>query len=494
MQYMKKNAASLGVTLVLALAFSLIFYICNTPIGACIGSDNAMYLTMGTALAQGYAPYTEIFDHKGPLLFILQWLPQALAGGYSLSAVFWQQAIFLFVCLLILRAMAREVRAPEIPVQLAYLALIAPHVAGGNLTEEYAAVFTLAGLLAALRVFSRDVPKDGRGLMLPAAVLGAAATAAFMTRANNALPLCALAGVMTLCLLAGRKFAAVRRCALGCLTGVLIVGGPIVVWLTGEGALGEAIYASITHNMMYAQTGGGSRLQILLTSGYGWAAMLMLGLSLAGGAVLFFARGRRALGLSVAGCALGGFMAAFISHKFYNHYLIVGAPCAAMGAALIMCELRGRNRRNAVAGACAVCAVCLIVSGVSVNKTRAMGYDELDTFAADARELYAMVPEDERDSFMAYRVEPRWYVCAKALPCMRFYFLQEILADADPAVMDEIVAEFESDPPAWVVIYYNREFGPPYDARVAEIFETQYEFVDARGQYQLLAYTGGEGE
>ena len=64
-------------------------------------------------------------------------------------------------------------------------------------------------------------------------------------------------------------------------------------------------------------------------------------------------------------------------------------------------------------------------------------------------------------------------------------FLQETLADADPKVMDEIVAEFESDPPKWLVIYYNREFGPPYDARVAEIFETKYEFIDSRGTYQL---------
>ena len=77
-------------------------------------------------------------------------------------------------------------------------------------------------------------------------------------------------------------------------------------------------------------------------------------------------------------------------------------------------------------------------------------------------------------------------VCGgEALPCMRFYFLQEILADADPKVMDEIVDQFHTDPPKWLVIYYNREFGPPYDARVAEIFETQYEFVDSRGTYQL---------
>ena len=43
---------------------------------------------MGTALAQGYAPYTEIFDHKGPLLFLLQMIPQALSGGNSTLAVF----------------------------------------------------------------------------------------------------------------------------------------------------------------------------------------------------------------------------------------------------------------------------------------------------------------------------------------------------------------------------------------------------------------------
>ena len=87
---------------------------------------------------------------------------------------------------------------------------------------------------------------------------------------------------------------------------------------------------------------------------------------------------------------------------------------------------------------------------------------------------------------MAYRVEPMWYVAAEALPCMRFYFLQEILADADPAVMDEIVATLESDPPEWLVIYYDRPFSPPYDARVQAIFDTRYAFVQSRGDYQLL--------
>ena len=135
--------------------------------------------------------------------------------------------------------------------------------------------------------------------------------------------------------------------------------------------------------------------------------------------------------------------------------------------------------------AAVVCVLYLAICGVQVNVQREKDYSVMQEMTPDAVALYDQVPEEDRDSFMAYRVEPKWYVAAKALPCMRFYFLQEILADADPAVMEEIVDRFTNDPPKWLVIYYNREFGPPYDERVAKIFDTQYEFVDARGTYQL---------
>ena len=45
---------------------------------------------------------------------------------------------------------------------------------------------------------------------------------------------------------------------------------------------------------------------------------------------------------------------------------------------------------------------------------------------------------------------------------------------------------FQTDPPLWLVIYYNRACSPPYDPRVAEIFRTRYAFVEAAGEYQLL--------
>ena len=95
---MNKERRIILVSLLLAIAYGLVFFSSNTPIGPAISSDNAIYLTMGTAMAQGRAPYLDIFDHKGPLVFILQALPQLLSGGYSTLAVFVQEVIFLLPC------------------------------------------------------------------------------------------------------------------------------------------------------------------------------------------------------------------------------------------------------------------------------------------------------------------------------------------------------------------------------------------------------------
>ncbi len=483
----RRKLVSLGATLAMAVVFALVFYAFTTPLGPSIGSDNAIYMTMGTALANGYAPYTEIFDHKGPLLFVIETIPQLLSGGYSTLALFAQQVIFLFACLVLAGRAARMLHAPESLTQIVYLALIGSLVGGGNLTEEYTSVFTFIALLTILRTFGRGLPDTAQNLTARAALLGAMAMLCFLTRANNALVLCAMTLALAAGLLAARRFAQLGQCALGFMLGMLAAALPVCIWLHSQGALAESFYGSIVHNMLYAETGDASRMQMLLHSGYGRAAMLMAALSCLG--ALTFVKKSPALAFAmVAGAAAAGF-AAFVSHKFYDHYLILGAPLAAVGAAAALGALAAKKRREALCVSAAVLALCVCWLGVKGKETdewrrsEAAGWDQ---FEQEAQALYANVPQDERDAFMAYRAEPKWYVAAKALPCMRFYFLQEILGQANPAVMDEIVQTFETDPPKWLVIYYNREFGPPYDPRVAEIFETRYEFVQAQGQYQLL--------
>jgi len=475
------------IALLLSIVYGLFFFTSNTPLGPAVSSDNAMYLTMGTAIANGYAPYTEIFDHKGPLLFLLQTFPQLFSGGYSMLSVFCQEVLFLFACLMLVSKIADTLGAPAFPAQLCYLALGAALLDGGNLTEEYAAVFTLAGLYVIVKTFGGGMPERGEGLFARAALLGAMAMLAFMTRANNALVLFAMTAVFALAFAVKKRFASLGRCAGGFAAGLFIAALPVTLWLAANGALSESIYGSIIHNMMYAETGSISRVHTLLFETYGHRAIFLAAVSCLGALTLF--KKSPVLSVSmVAGAAAAGF-AAFISHKFYNHYLYIGVPLSALGAAALLgaaAKLFESRKKVVSLAVSAVCCLALIPAGIACRSERLWWRESYLAVQQSAEELYALVPEEDRDSFLAYRAEPMWYVAAEALPSMRFYFLQEILADADPAVMDEIVDTFHARPPKWLVIYYNREFGPPYDARVDEIFKTRYEFVAASGTYQLL--------
>lgn len=478
--------------LLLATLFALFFCGSNSPLGAAIGSDNAIYLTMGTALKEGYAPYTQVFDHKGPLLFAVQALAQILGGGYSTLAVFVMETLFLWGCLLAIGVLARRKNTIALPAQMIFLLLLAPVIDGGNYCEEYSNLFALLGALVMFHVFDREtLPEENGEYTRPAALYGALMMASFLIRANNMLPMAGMLVGAAIVMLARQRMKQLIPCAAGVLLGCAAIVLPVALWLLSQGALSEALYGAFLHNMMYAETSGGSRLGMLLHDVYGHRAIVMAVLACGGGLAYAVKNRRTAVALMmVFGAALGG-AAAFISHKFYSHYLMLGAPLAAVGTVLLFSAIQTRFPRGtkvAVAAVALLCAVQIFRIGQVENAERVQMHAEYETLFAQTQELIAQVPEEERNDLLAYRVEPKWYVAAEAMPYMRFYFLQEILGQADPAVMDEIVDTLESAPPKWLVIYYQRAFSPAYDARVQEIFDTQYEFVDAKGQYQLLRH------
>lgn len=478
------------VSLVMAALFALVFMGSNSPLGPAIGSDNAIYLTMGTALKNGFAPYTQVFDHKGPMLFLLETLAQLFTSGYSTLGVFVMETLFLWGCLLLIGTIARRMDVSGVPAQLAFVLLLAPAIDGGNYCEEYSNLFNLAGMLLLLHVFDRDEKKiTPKGCILPAALAGAALMLSFLVRANNMLPLGGMIAGAALWLLVRRRFDVFGACALGLLGGAAAAAVPVGAWLYAQGALSEAIYASIVHNVMYAGTEGRSRMQMLLADPYGWQALIMAALACAG-ALAYALAHRRPVVFVMAffGAAMAGF-AAFISHKFYSHYLMLGAPLAAVGAAMLLAAAKARGVRIPFAAAAAgalVCAGLFAGFGLRENGERAADHAVFEQLESDTQALLAHVPHQERDELLGYRTEPKWFVAAEAMPYMRYYFLQEILGQADPAVMDEIAEIFHTDPPKWLVIYYNRPFSPPYDARVQAVMNERYEFVDAKGQYQLL--------
>ena len=485
-----KKPVCAGISLVMAILFALIFMGSNSPLGPAIGSDNAIYLTMGTALKEGYAPYTEVFDHKGPVLFIIETIPQLFTDGYSTLAVFTMETLFLWGCLLVIGTIARHFGVIGIPAQLLFLLFLAPVIDGGNYCEEYSNLFTLLGALLLLCTFDKEnPPQEGKAYFVPALLFGAAFMVSFLIRANNILPMAGMLAGCAIWLLIEKRFAVVGFCAAGFLAGCAAAAVPVALWLHSQGALSAAIYGAFIHNMMYAETGTISRVHMLLHDSYGHWAITMAAMACLGGIAHACYRRKPMFLLAMVLGAAGAGYAAFISHKFYTHYLMVSAPLAAVGMAMALGCFRNKGVRLPVIYTAAVIAFFAFFMGqnaVRENAERAEQHAVFVELKENTDALLAHVPEDEHIEILGYRTEPKWYVAAKAMPYLKYYFLQEILGQADPIVMDEIVEALNSDPPKWLVIFYNRPFGPPYDERVQKIFAEQYEFVDARGEYQLL--------
>ena len=489
-----KKPVCAGVSFVLAVLFALIFMGSNSPLGPAIGSDNAIYLTMGTALKEGYAPYTEVFDHKGPMLFILETIPQLFTDGYSTFAVFAMEALFLWGCLLAIGTIARHFGVIGLPAQLLFLLFLAPVIDGGNYCEEYSNLFTLLGALLLLRTFDREkLSEEGKAYFVPALLFGAAFMASFLVRANNILPMAGMLAGCAIWLLIQRRFVIGGFCAAGFAAGCTAVLAPVALWLHSQGALSAAIYGAFVHNMMYAETGDVSRVYMLLHDPYGHWAITMAAMACLGGLAHAVDRRKPMFLIAMVLGAAGAGYAAFISHKFYSHYLMLSAPLAAVGLVMALGFFRRRNLRLPLLYIAVVAVFFAFFMGkyaVRENAERTEQHAVFEELQKNTDELLAYVPKEEHLEILGYRTEPKWYVAAKAMPYLKYYFLQEILGQADPIVMDEIVEALNNDPPKWLVIFYNRPFGPPYDERVQAIFASQYEFVDARGEYQLLKLKG----
>lgn len=115
------------------------------------GYDSGIFASGGFHLLKGSVLYRDLWDHKPPMAFLIN----AMALGYgegTVTSVRRTEAGFLAVgavlIFLIGVRLSRRVSAPLLVALLFILMISDPRLfEGGNLTEVYAVVFVLAGIL-----------------------------------------------------------------------------------------------------------------------------------------------------------------------------------------------------------------------------------------------------------------------------------------------------------------------------------------------------------
>lgn len=104
------------------------------------GTDSSVFRTVAMMMDRGYVPYRDTFDHKGPLIYILNWLGMQISYYRGIwliefAALF---GTFLYMYKIIRIFCSRKL---SVVLLIVCMALLFSYFDGGNLTEEYAMPF-----------------------------------------------------------------------------------------------------------------------------------------------------------------------------------------------------------------------------------------------------------------------------------------------------------------------------------------------------------------
>lgn len=248
-----------NIVAVMMIGILTFFFLLLSPLHPWVGgttyADSSVFKTVVMMMEKGGMPYVDSFDHKGPLLYILNWLGNRISYYRGIWVI---EFVFLIVTILMIYKSSRLIcsKKGSVVTTLMAISLLFEYFEGGNLTEEYAMAFIAVALFVYLDYFLNNNISRVRliscGLCFGGVVL---------LRPNMVsvwFVMCI--GVLFKNIVVDKNWKNVLSFLLWFLAGTLIIVLPIVIWLAVNGALDQCIHDYIIFNMAYNSKDGGRAL------------------------------------------------------------------------------------------------------------------------------------------------------------------------------------------------------------------------------------------
>ena len=135
---MKRAARTENIWAVILSGITAFFFTIQSPLHpwnlAVTGTDSSVFKTVSMMMARGSIPYVDTFDHKGPLLYILNWLGDRISLYRGVWVI---EMIFLIATFFMLYKIARLVCKKSVSCIVVFLSisLLFGYFDGGNISE-----------------------------------------------------------------------------------------------------------------------------------------------------------------------------------------------------------------------------------------------------------------------------------------------------------------------------------------------------------------------
>ena len=209
-------------------------------------TDSSVFRLMGMLMSKGYMPYLNFFDHKGPLLYLINFVGFILGKQ---SGVWFIEIIFLFICYLFIYKTAK-LQTKNIYALLVLLFTtinLFQYLEGGNLTEEYALPFIVISLYIFIDYLLNDKVSKTRII-----ICGFCFACVCLLRVNMISCWIIFCFTILLKLIKEKDYKKLISYIINFSIGCLIVLIPIFLWLICNGAFKDFIKDYILFNFKYS--------------------------------------------------------------------------------------------------------------------------------------------------------------------------------------------------------------------------------------------------
>ena len=466
------NRIVIGIAL-FVIAVATAFAASNNPLAVGrIGRDSSVFHYVARVMRQGGMPYLDTFDHKGPLIYLID------AAGLAISkdiGVWIMEVLFLCAAYFFAYKLARLLGCGRIyavaAVAVCALAL-RYYFEGGNQVEEYA----FALVMISLYVFAKFFLKDSAhwyDLLLCGASFGAVC----MLRINMvALWAVMCIGVLISCIRKKQAKKLVPYLA-WFLAGAALVILPIVIWLCANGAWSAFIEDYFLFNFKYTSDAERASFRMILQAAeYFIKAMpFILGTIF----LLHYAveKNRMFEWLCVSSLVLT-LASMCMSGQSYGHYGMILCPLIFIAFAYALAEISMKTKgkeleikisdKERKVRVIVVKTVILIALLFLASRNRPKVVTEYET---GLEEIAKIITDNtaEADKITVCGNRDCVYLCANRMAASKYSY-QDPIASVDSAIKEEFIEDVKKMDAVIIVISTSSSWHKELDGIIAQYY------------------------
>ena len=283
-------------------------------------TDSSVFIYIGKMMREGYVPYADLFDHKGILLYFIQYLGVLLSPD-SLTGIWFLEVLNMIATSWLIFQIAGLFTEDRMVKYISVIAVVVMcgmnTFEGGNFTEEYALPWISLALYIFLKYFQnfeyrfKDIVWLGAGFAVIA-----------LLRVNMAAVWVAVMPIILIRMIWKRQWKQLGNCALGFVIGMGIVCIPVMIYLLCTGSLEEFIECYIIFNFGYSD-GGSNWAGVLSAIGKGVGN---LPLAIAAFVISFWPNIKNRLYILNGWALLATLYFSHMSGRYYQHYGMILLP------------------------------------------------------------------------------------------------------------------------------------------------------------------------